>query len=71
MNTAEWGFEEAPESVDIDRLWSELMSLPSAFAFAYLHELKTKAPRTYARLRSIRLEHECRIFNWDESQAAK
>ena len=60
----EWGFDEPPDQVDLDRVWREMMSIPAAFAYTYLGALKARAPKTYARLRAKRLAAGCRVFDW-------
>jgi len=48
----EWGFNVPPDKVDLERIWSELMDMPTIYALIYLGKLKTNAPKTYARLRT-------------------
>jgi hypothetical protein len=64
----EWGFQEAPEMVDMTRLWEELLALPAIFAYSYLDQLRTKAPRTYSRLRDIRVANGCNVFAWTKAR---
>lgn len=59
MSIPEWRFTEPPELVDLDRLWRELRGLSAIHAFAYLGELRSKAPVTYERLRQKRLSENC------------
>ena len=63
----EWGFQETPEMVDMTRLWEELLALPVIFAYSYLDQLRTKAPRTYSRLRDIRVANGCAVFAWPKA----
>lgn len=68
MNAPEWGFAEPPELVDLDRIWRELQG-PAVFQYAYLANLREKAPLTYERLRQKRLAAGCAIFAWPASSA--
>lgn len=66
MTAPEWGFDVLPEQVDIDRLWTELHGSrqPAIRQYAYLAELRAKAPVTYERLRQKRLAAGCTVFAW-------
>ena len=71
MSKPEWDFAEPPEEVDLDRLWSELRSLPAAVhQYSYLGQLRRNAPLTYERLRQRRLAAGCKIFAWPADKAS-
>jgi hypothetical protein len=48
--TTSWGFKVDDEQVDLQRIHDELNGHTAAQVFAYLAELKKRAPRVYQRL---------------------
>jgi hypothetical protein len=45
----EWGFDEPPDQVDLQRIYVELSAWPAIYQFAYLEQLHKHAPMTYRR----------------------
>ena len=47
--TKEWEFKEESEDVDLERLHTEINSIPAIYSMAYMEQLKIKAPVVYQR----------------------
>lgn len=61
----EWAFTEPPGEVNIERLWIDMIALPSVIFRAYLLRLEKEAPKTFSRLKMWRQGGECKFVNWD------
>ena len=46
----EWDFGVPASQVDVQRIHDELQGIPAIYVYAYLGELKTRAPTVYRRL---------------------
>lgn len=60
----EWDFNVPPDQVDLDRLWREWGILPAIAAYAYGEQLYKHAPKTYARIRDLRMAAGCTRLDW-------
>ena len=47
----EWGFDVPPCQVDLERVYSEAISVPTIIAQAYFEEFRLNASVTYARFK--------------------
>jgi hypothetical protein len=48
----EWGFDEPSEAVDLERIYRELSGCTGIEAYAYLEQLRAKAPIVWGRLKA-------------------
>jgi hypothetical protein len=65
----EWDFPEDSEQVDLNRIVTELSSIPAVYAYSYMEQLKKNAPIVYERLKSYSVENNLMTwYVWEQKE---